>query len=187
MAASDRAKVSTLAWHGFRGVKKGLSGALPEGGVNRQSFTHSCRVAMLRAARPVTRFGFSVVADWRLLCLSHLPPKQSSGDIWDTAHKRASFRTFLMEEVPTFGLGFLAPADNCFDQIRLSGAGVAHCRWYLLLRGSLIVDWLCLDFLLWGSSLAFRFSWFTLLGYIGTHQHWRYRAVAASRTFRSVG
>ena len=84
-------------------------------------------------------------------------------------------------------LGFLAPADNRFDQSRSSGAGVAHCRWYLLLRGSLIVDWLCLDFLLWCSLLACRFSWFTLLGYIGTHQHGRRRAAAASRTFLSVG
>ena len=106
MAASDRAEFFTLAWHGFRGVKKGLSGALPEGGVNRQSFTHSCRVAMLRAARPVTRFGLSVVADWRVLCLSYLPPKQSSGDIWDTAHKRASFRTFLMERSSHIWVGF---------------------------------------------------------------------------------
>ena len=77
------------------------------------------------------------------------------------------FGTPSLSAVPTFGLGFLAPADNRFDLIRSSGAGVAHCRWYLLLRGSLIVDWLCLDDLLWYSSLALHFSWFTLLGYSG--------------------
>ena len=110
MAASDRAEFFTLAWHGFRGVKKGLSGALPEGGVNRQSFTHSCRVAMLRAARPVTRFGLSVVADWRFF-MPLPPPSQTV--LWGYLGHGAQARQFSDlphgEKFPHLGWVFWLP------------------------------------------------------------------------------
>ena len=128
---------------------------------------------------------FVSLSDWRFCASPTSLPKRLLEPFGTRRTSAPVFGTSL-KAVPTFGLGFLAPADYCFDLSRSSGAGFAHSRLHLLLHWSPIVDMRLLEHLLWFSSLALHFSWFTLLGYFGSLQHERRRAASTSRTSLSV-
>ena len=68
-------------WPGYRGVRKGLARALPEGGVNLQSFTHSVEVSS-HAPAVVPACGLTESLGWLeqhrwCFCVAHLFVRQA--------------------------------------------------------------------------------------------------------------
>ena len=156
MATSGRAVFFSSAWYGFRGVKKGLAGALLDGGVYRQSFTHSCRVTLLRAARSVTRFGLSVFPTGGFV---PLPPPSQKG-FWSHLGHGAQARQFSElhrdQQFPHSGWVFWLPltiASICLG-LQALDSRILGCISCCIGRPSLI----CVYWSICCGSLHWRFT-----------------------------